>query len=174
VLAERAPLLARAGLLVDAAGRLASLPALLDGYAPDPARLPALVLALARDVGWEGGGDAAVVAGVAAAVAQFYAPAPLAPGGDDGGGNGGGEPQPMDVDGGAGGGQGGAPPPGPAGPAAEPDPHRSLAGREWAARHGLFPAMKALLRPRPGRARDGSLVLLTSMERLYRVFERCG
>jgi DNA mismatch repair protein MLH1 len=53
-------------------------------------------------------------------------------------------------------------------------PHRRLAEREWVARHVVLPAMKALLRPRPCRANDGSLLLLTSMERLYRVFERCG
>jgi len=37
---------------VDAAGRLASLPQLVDGHAPDLDRLPGFVLALARDVDW--------------------------------------------------------------------------------------------------------------------------
>ncbi len=52
--------------------------------------------------------------------------------------------------------------------------HRVLAEREAAARNVLFPAMRALLKPQARRARDGSCLLLTSMERLYRVFERCG
>ncbi len=34
-------------------GRLLSLPLLLEGYAPDPARLPDFVMALAKDVEWD-------------------------------------------------------------------------------------------------------------------------
>ncbi|KAI8475935.1 MAG: hypothetical protein J3K34DRAFT_517092 [Monoraphidium minutum] len=195
LLAERASALAAAGLVVDGQGRLAALPVLLDGYAPDPARLPALVLALARDVDWgaAGGDDSApaVVGGVAAALAEAYALEPLAPspdvaagggcGGEDGGpaaaadpaATVGCAPDAMEVDGSGSaaavdGGGGGAD------AVAWLAPHRRLPEREWAARHVVFPAMKALLRPRPGRARDGTFVLLTSMERLYRVFERCG
>lgn len=36
-----------------APGRLLSLPLLLEGYAPDPARLPDFVMALAKDVEWD-------------------------------------------------------------------------------------------------------------------------
>jgi hypothetical protein len=42
------------------------------------------------------------------------------------------------------------------------------------ARHVVLPALRAFLRPARQRARDGSVVLVTSMERLYRTFERCG
>jgi hypothetical protein len=80
----------------------------------------------------------------------------------------------MDVDGGA----GAAPSPSsavaPGAGGGELAAHRSLAGREWAARHVVFPAIKAQLRPQAARVKDGSLLLLTSMERLYRTFERCG
>ena len=37
----------------------------------------------------------------------------------------------------------------------------------------LFPALRTLLRPGKPRAKDGSVILVTSLERLYRVFERC-
>ncbi|GBF99950.1 DNA mismatch repair protein [Raphidocelis subcapitata] len=184
ILVTRAPLLAQAGITFDADGRLASLPALLEGYAPDLARLPGLVLALARDVDWEAGEDAAI-AGVAAAVAKFYALQPLeaaldSSGGGGDGGEGGSGAEPMDVDGDGSGGRGGSAAPSStstAAPSAAGDElaaHRSLAGREWAARHVVFPAVKALLRPQAARVKDGSVLLLTSMERLYRTFERCG
>ncbi len=37
----------------------------------------------------------------------------------------------------------------------------------------LFPAFRSLLRPGKHRAKDGTVVLVTSLEKLYRVFERC-
>jgi len=52
--------------------------------------------------------------------------------------------------------------------------HRSQAQREWLLRHVVMPAVKSMYRPPKSRARDGSVLLLTSMEKLYRVFERCG
>lgn len=52
--------------------------------------------------------------------------------------------------------------------------HRSQARREWLLRHVVMPAVKYMYRPPKARARDGSVLLLTSMEKLYRVFERCG
>ena len=52
--------------------------------------------------------------------------------------------------------------------------HRSQVQREWLLRHVVMPAVKSMYRPPKSRARDGSVLLLTSMEKLYRVFERCG
>jgi hypothetical protein len=52
--------------------------------------------------------------------------------------------------------------------------HRSQVQREWLLRHVVMPAVKYMYRPPKTRARDGSVLLLTSMEKLYRVFERCG
>jgi len=37
----------------------------------------------------------------------------------------------------------------------------------------LFPAMRSFLKPSRARAKDGSVVELTRLERLYKVFERC-
>ena len=37
----------------------------------------------------------------------------------------------------------------------------------------LLPAMRLFLRPGRSRAADGSVIELTRLEKLYRVFERC-
>jgi DNA mismatch repair protein MLH1 len=52
--------------------------------------------------------------------------------------------------------------------------HRDQQQREWLLRHVLMPAIKYMYKPPQERARDGSVLLLTSMQKLYRVFERCG
>lgn len=45
--------------------------------------------------------------------------------------------------------------------------------REWEAAHVLLPALRLFLRPSRERANDGSVIELTRLEHLYRVFERC-
>jgi DNA mismatch repair protein MLH1 len=182
--------------------RLTGLPLLLDGYVPDLACLPQLVLQLVRDVDWDT--EQACFASLASALAGFYALQPLlisckhsaaAPGaatagsaaGDADGGAG--SVQPMDIDGAAAedtasaaAGQGadaGCQAPNKAAAAADAaggllGAHRDQQQREWLLRHVVMPAVKAMYRPPNERARDGSVLLLTSMEKLYRVFERCG
>ncbi len=45
--------------------------------------------------------------------------------------------------------------------------------REWSVQHVIMPALRLFLRPGRGRASDGSVVELTRLENLYRIFERC-
>ena len=45
--------------------------------------------------------------------------------------------------------------------------------REWEAAHVLLPALRLFLKPSRERANDGSVIELTRLEHLYRVFERC-
>jgi hypothetical protein len=178
----------------DAGLHLTGLPLLLDGYIPDLACLPQLVLQLVRDVDWDT--EQACFASLATVLANFYALQPLllstskqeaaVPGAAPVSGGsypaasvsaeaGNGVVQPMDVDGEAAGDDAAA------AVAAQPaaaggllGAHRDQQQREWLLRHVLMPAVKAMYRPPKERARDGSVLLLTSMEKLYRVFERCG
>ena len=51
--------------------------------------------------------------------------------------------------------------------------HRDAKQRESLVRHVLCPLLRCHYKPPKGRAKDGAVVLLTSLEKLYRVFERC-
>jgi DNA mismatch repair protein MLH1 len=44
---------------------------------------------------------------------------------------------------------------------------------QWTMQHVILPALKAFLKPGRHRASDGSIVELTRLETLYKVFERC-
>eukprot|EP00963_Diacronema_lutheri_P000586 scaffold31_cov334-Pavlova_lutheri.AAC.54 len=43
----------------------------------------------------------------------------------------------------------------------------------WTIQHVLFPAMRNFLLPPRGRERDGSVVQVACLEKLYKIFERC-
>ncbi|GIL50895.1 hypothetical protein Vafri_6861 [Volvox africanus] len=62
------------GLVVDQQGRLQSVPLLLEGCLPDPARLPDLVVALAKDVDWDHPRER--VQSIAMVLADLYAARP--------------------------------------------------------------------------------------------------
>lgn len=47
------------------------------------------------------------------------------------------------------------------------------AQREWSIQHVLFPAMKLFLKPPTSMATNGTFVRVASLEKLYRIFERC-
>jgi DNA mismatch repair protein MLH1 len=170
---------------------LTGLPLLLDGYVPDLACLPQLVLLLVRDVDWDT--EQACFASLATVLANFYALQPLltstsklevaGPAAAVSGGScpaasvgAGSVVQPMDIDGEAADVAAAAVAARPAAAAASGllGAHRDQQQREWLLRHVVMPAVKAMYRPPKERARDGSVLLLTSMEKLYRVFERCG
>lgn len=156
------------GIGVDAQGRLCGMPLLLEQHAPDPARLPDFVLALGRDVDW--GDEGACVDGLAQSLASLYAAPPLvceafpevvleeSPGDELA------EVLPSalleEVP-----------------PSSSPGEGEQAVGAwrqwRWTVEHVLFAALRTFLRPPKERARDGSVVELTSTEQLYKVFERC-
>eukprot|EP00884_Botryococcus_braunii_P016648 jgi/Botrbrau1/3667/Bobra.0008s0002.1 len=56
---------------------------------------------------------------------------------------------------------------------AESEGRKQWPTREWTIEHVVFPAMRLFLKPSRPRATDGSMILLTRLEDLYRTFERC-
>ncbi|KAI3434419.1 hypothetical protein D9Q98_002497 [Chlorella vulgaris] len=144
------------GMQIDADGCLCSLPQLIDQYVPDLDRLPSFVLALGQRVEWEE--EAACFRGLAEALAELYSVQPSiadataaaeAAGTCD-------EEQ-----------QGEAA----ATTAAAAEQRRQA--HEWKTQHIIFPALRLFLAPLRQRASDGSVVELTRLESLYRIFERC-
>jgi DNA mismatch repair protein MLH1 len=47
------------------------------------------------------------------------------------------------------------------------------AQREWTIQHVLFPSMRLFLKPPKSMATDGTFVQVASLEKLYKIFERC-
>ncbi|XP_031389747.1 DNA mismatch repair protein MLH1 isoform X4 [Punica granatum] len=47
------------------------------------------------------------------------------------------------------------------------------AQREWSIQHVLFPAMRLFLKPPASMATNGTFVQVASLEKLYKIFERC-
>ncbi|GAM26719.1 hypothetical protein SAMD00019534_098940 [Acytostelium subglobosum LB1] len=45
-------------------------------------------------------------------------------------------------------------------------------GREWVIQHLIFPALKRLVPPK-SFSNDGTIIMVTSLEKLFKVFERC-
>ena len=45
--------------------------------------------------------------------------------------------------------------------------------REKVIQHVILPAARLFLQPQQSRATDGTVVQLTTLQRLYRTFERC-
>lgn len=137
---------------VDTEGRLCSLPQLIEQWTPDMCRLPVFVLALAQKVEW--GEEERCFRSLALALADLYAVHPLLP-----------PSSPGEAEG-----EGGLDQASRGGESQEEGERRA---REWSVQHVILPALRLFLKPGRHRAGDGSLVELTRLETLYRIFERC-
>ncbi|ONK57686.1 uncharacterized protein A4U43_C09F3030 [Asparagus officinalis] len=160
---------------IDHQGNLTRLPVVLDQYTPDMDRLPEFLLSLGNDVDWDN--ESECFQTIAAVIGNFYAMNPPIlpnPSGDgvqfykrnrtqienisDAGTK---SATPDDV--------------------GENDIDQELlaeakaawAQREWTIQHVLFPAMRLFLKPPNAMATNGTFVQVASLEKLYKIFERC-
>ncbi|CAN7008782.1 hypothetical protein IGI04_011114 [Brassica rapa subsp. trilocularis] len=159
-------------VFIDSDGNLSRLPVILDQYTPDMDRVPEFLLCLGNDVEWED--EKACFQGVSAAIGNFYAMHPPLlpnPSGDGVrfyytktsekssqenpalGGNVEMESV-LDQD-------------------LLSDAETAWAQREWSIQHVLFPSMRLFLKPPASMASNGTFVKVASLEKLYKIFERC-
>lgn len=160
-------------IYIDSHGNLSRLPVILDQYTPDMDRIPEFVLSLGNDVDWEV--EKNCFQTIAAAVGNFYAmhppllPSPSGDGlqfyrrrkpeknPDD-------KEKATDID-----------------VEMEDELEHELlseaetawAQREWSIQHVLFPSMRLFLKPPTSMATNGTFVQVASLEKLYKIFERC-
>lgn len=160
-------------IYIDQQGSLSRLPVVLDQYTPDMDRVPEFVLCLGNDVDWED--EKSCFQTISAALANFYAMHPPMlpnPSGDglqhykkksvieplseessmnklDAG-----EENEIEHE-------------------LVAEAETAWAQREWSIQHILFPAMRLFLKPPSSMAKNGTFVQVASLEKLYRIFERC-
>ncbi|XP_058721996.1 DNA mismatch repair protein MLH1-like [Vicia villosa] len=162
------------GINIDDHGNISRLPVILDQYTPDMDRIPEFVLSLGNDVDWED--ERNCIQAVSAALGNFYAMhPPLLP-------NPSGEGMlfykkrklfdscslenicdstESDV--------------------IDNNVEQELlseaetawAQREWSVQHVLFPSMRLFFKPPASMATNGTFVKVASLEKLYKIFERC-
>ncbi|CAN1299327.1 DNA mismatch repair protein MLH1 [Linum perenne] len=160
---------------INSEGYLSRLPVILDQYTPDMDRVPDFLLSLGNDIEWEN--EKNCFQGIAAAIANFYAMHPPMlpnPSGDgidfykrkatnNSEGNAVStvtedvemeEKDAIDNE-------------------LLSEAENAWAQREWSIQHVLFPSMRLFLEPPSSMATNGTFVKVASLERLYRVFERC-
>lgn len=158
-------------IYIDPQGNLSRLPVILDQYTPDMDRVPEFVLCLGNDVDWED--EKSCFQTISAALANFYAMHPpiLPNPSGDGLQHYRRKSDMVSID---------------------EDLSRSAmnevgeiehellaeaetawAQREWSVQHILIPAMRLFLKPPSSMAKDGTFVQVASLEKLYRIFERC-
>ncbi|KAL5776365.1 hypothetical protein ACOSP7_009291 [Xanthoceras sorbifolium] len=164
------------GIKIDTHGNLSRLPVILDQYTPDMDRLPEFVLCLGNDVDWEE--EKNCFQAIAAVIGNFYAMhPPLLPNPSGEGlqyykkrkplvnpedreksSNDVGDDVEMED-------------------AVEhellSEAENAWAQREWSIQHVLFPSMRLFLKPPSSMAANGTLVQVASLEKLYKIFERC-
>ncbi|KAJ8539968.1 hypothetical protein K7X08_026357 [Anisodus acutangulus] len=161
------------GIYIDPNGNMSRLPVLLDQYTPDMDRIPEFVLCLGNDVDWEV--EKVCFQTIAAALGNFYAMHPPLlpnPSGDGlkfyrkrvlSSGSEGTSIENIESD------------------TMEAEFEEELlleaenawAQREWSIQHVLFPALKLFFKPPTSMATNGTFVQVASLEKLYRIFERC-
>ncbi|KAI9084723.1 hypothetical protein K1719_033367 [Acacia pycnantha] len=158
---------------IDKLGNLSRLPVILDQYTPDMDRIPEFALSLGNDVDW--GVEKNCIQTIAAALGNFYAMLPPMLPNPSGDGwrfykkrklscaeqnscntTGSDEILENDVD------------------------HELLSEaelawsqREWSIQHVLFPSLRLFFKPPASMATNGTFVQIASLEKLYKVFERC-
>lgn len=159
---------------IDTHGNLCRLPVILDQYTPDMDHLPEFVLTLGNDVDWED--EKNCLQSISAAFGNFYAMHPPLLPNPSGDGlqfytesksvtN----PEEVSLDNIEG------------DVVMEDEVDHQLvseaesawAQREWSIQHVLFPAMRLFLKPPTSMATNGTFVQVASLEKLYRIFERC-
>ncbi|KAI4388834.1 hypothetical protein MLD38_001128 [Melastoma candidum] len=160
---------------IDEDGNLCRLPVILDQYTPDMDRVPEFVLTLGNDVDWDN--EKSCLQTISAALGNFYAlHPPLLPNPVGDGLRYYSERKSVDSSGGSN--------------------HRAAKGkdvvmedkidhellleaetawaqREWSIQHILFPSMRLFLKPPTSMATNGTFVQVASLEKLYKIFERC-
>ncbi|KAK6940344.1 DNA mismatch repair protein Mlh1, C-terminal, partial [Dillenia turbinata] len=159
---------------IDENGNLSRLPVILDQYTPDMDRVPEFVLVLGNDVNWED--EKSCFQTIAGALGNFYAmhppllPNPSGDGmqfykrrqhmqsPDD-------EETSKNLEDDA------------VGDEIDHDllseAQNAWAQREWSIQHVLFPSIRLFLKPPTSMATNGTFVQVASLEKLYKIFERC-
>ncbi|KAG8378498.1 hypothetical protein BUALT_Bualt08G0143400 [Buddleja alternifolia] len=160
------------GIHIDPNANLSRLPIVLDQYTPDMDRVPEFVLCLGNDVNWDD--EKICFQTIAAAIGNFYAfHPPLLP---NPSGNGLQFYKRVPS---------GSPEEGNASKSAEDankeeiehelllEAESAWAQREWSIQHVLFPSMRLFLKPPASMATNGTFIKVASLEKLYKIFERC-
>ncbi|EPS70656.1 hypothetical protein M569_04102, partial [Genlisea aurea] len=155
------------GIHIDPNGNLIRLPIVLDQYTPDMDRVPEFVLCLGNDVNWED--EKNCFQTVAAAIGNFYAfHPPLLPNPSSDGlrfykkqtspeeqkDSKSSEDSEIEQE-------------------LLVEAENAWANREWSIQHVLFPSMRLFLKPPTSMASNGTFIKVASLEKLYKIFERC-
>ncbi|KAK9066815.1 hypothetical protein SSX86_014138 [Deinandra increscens subsp. villosa] len=139
------------GIHVDPQGNLSRLPVILDQHTPDMDRVPEFALCLGNDVVWND--ERICFQTIAAALGNFYAMHPPLlpnPSGDNS------DFYNKEID-----------------EELISEAENAWAQREWSIQHVLFPSMRLFFKPPTSMAANGTFVQVASLEKLYKVFERC-
>ncbi|KAJ0091405.1 hypothetical protein Patl1_13994 [Pistacia atlantica] len=161
---------------IDTHGNLSRLPVILDQYTPDMDHVPEFVLCLGNDVDWEE--EKSCFQSIAAALGNFYAlhpplmPNPSGEGlvnykkrkaftnteneGEPSNSTGDDVEMEDEID-----------------HELVSEAEAAWAQREWSIQHVLFPAMRLFLKPPTSMATNGTFVQVATLEKLYKIFERC-